>query len=148
MQLLICDKCNAPTSESVTHRRRNRGALGARAPQDFEINKEVPVPSKCRAPKFAMLPRSLKNTRSQDQLTYIHYERSENDKLSTEFFPVLQLYFLLHPKIIILYHFGYENNNNNVLRAFSPTSKRQLTLTYTIFWFTGYMVHKEQKQIH
>ena len=47
------------------HRRRNGGALGARAPQDFAINKEVPflflekkplflkekVPSKCRAPQ-------------------------------------------------------------------------------------------------
>ena len=55
------------------HRRKSRGALGALAPQDFAISKEVPfffsenapfflrkiVPSKCRAPKFDMLPTSL-----------------------------------------------------------------------------------------
>ena len=59
--------------ELGNQRRSNRGALGARAPQDFAINKEVPLPllenapfflrktvaSKCRAPKFGMLPTSL-----------------------------------------------------------------------------------------
>ena len=62
-----------PTELITIQRRRNRGALGARAPQSFSINKEVPfsclehapfflrkiVPSKCRAPKFEMLPTSL-----------------------------------------------------------------------------------------
>ena len=52
--------------EYLCRRRRNRGTLGARAPQDFTINKEVPfsflenalfflkkiAPSNCRAPQI------------------------------------------------------------------------------------------------
>ena len=62
-------------------RRRKRGALGARAPQDFSINKEVPysclehapfflrknVPLKCRAPQVgdaSYIPESLRTLKN------------------------------------------------------------------------------------